>query len=142
MADAEHGRLCEPFAQQPIEVRLRCLIHRRGRLVEEEPVGLLDEDPCEGNALLLARGELERPARGLVEAPGELREPHGLERLAQCCIADAPHGHRKAHHVPERADRQVRPLRQKEDPGVQRRADLTAPERPDAGDGTDERALA
>jgi hypothetical protein len=92
MADAEHRRLCEPREHQLIEARLRRLVHRGGRLVEEEPVGLLDQDPRESDPLLLARGELERPARGLVEAPGELREPHGLERLAQRRIVDAPAG--------------------------------------------------
>jgi hypothetical protein len=72
VAHAEHGRARELLAHQLIEARLGRLVHRRGRLVEEEPVGLLDESAGEGDALLLARGELERPVAGLVEPPGEL----------------------------------------------------------------------
>jgi hypothetical protein len=65
VADAEHGRPGEPLAHQPIEARLRRLVHCRSRLIEEEPVGLLDE----GDALLLAGGELERPVADVVEPP-------------------------------------------------------------------------
>ena len=54
MAHAEYGRPREPLAHQSIEPRLRGLVHRRGRLIEEEPIGLLDERAGEGDALLLA----------------------------------------------------------------------------------------
>ncbi len=54
MAHAEHGRPREPLAHQPIEARLRGIVHRRGRLVEKEPVRLLHQGPREGDALLLA----------------------------------------------------------------------------------------
>ena len=54
----------------------------------------------------------------LVESTGELTESHGLESLAQCRVVHPPRRHRIAHHVPERADRQVGPLRQKEDSGA------------------------
>src|SRR6267142_2199335 len=141
MADAEHRRLREPLAHQPIESRLRRLVQRRGRLVQKEPVGLLDQGSREGHALLLAGGELERPVGDLVETPGELLEVHRLERLAQRLVVHTARGHWIAHHVPEHPDRQVRPLREKEDAGPFRYMDLATPERPDAGDGTDERAL-
>src|SRR6185295_11109818 len=67
MADAEYRRLREPLAHQLIQARLRPLVDRRGRLVEKEPVGLLDQGPREGQSLLLAGGELECPVGGLVE---------------------------------------------------------------------------
>src|SRR6266850_2758305 len=80
--------------------------------------------------------------RRLGEAPGESGESHDLERLAQSLVGHAAARHRIAHHVAELADRQVRPLRQKEYPGVTRRADLATAKRPDTGDGTDQGALA
>src|SRR5262245_49901185 len=141
MADAEHGRSTEPLAHQLIETGLRRLVHRRGRLVEKEPFGLLDQGPGEGHALLLARGELKRPVRGLMQPPGELGESHDVERLAQGLVGHTSRRHRIAHHVAEHADRQIWPLREKQDPGVPRRVDLATPERPDASDRPHERAL-
>ena len=70
MADAEYRRPREPLAHQSIEPCLRRLVNRRGRLVEKEPIGLLDQRSSEGDALLLARGELERPMANFVESHG------------------------------------------------------------------------
>jgi hypothetical protein len=39
---------------------LRWLVNRRRCLIEKEPIGLLDQRSSEGDALLLAGGELER----------------------------------------------------------------------------------
>src|SRR5438093_3287437 len=142
MADAEERGLRQPLAHELVETRFGRLVHRRGRLVEEEPLGLLHQRARKGDALLFAGGELLRPVGILVEAAGELGEAYRLERLAQSAVSHSVGRHRIAHDVTELADRQVRPLWQKQDPGVWRRADLAAPERPDAGDGTDERALA
>src|SRR5262249_61192118 len=61
MAHAESRRPREPLAHQSIEPRLRGLVNRRGRLIKEEPIGLLHERAGEGDSLLLARGKLERP---------------------------------------------------------------------------------
>src|SRR5262249_56362497 len=87
-------------------------------------------------------GVLRRPVRVLVQAPAELAEADRLERLAQGFVRDAAARHRIAHDVAEPADRQVRPLREKQDPRVSGGADLAAPEWPDTGDRADERALA
>ena len=92
MADAEHRRLREPLAHQPIEARLRRLVHRRGRLVEKEPVGLLDQGPREGDALLLAGGELERPVVGLVEPPGEVGSPTASSASRRVASSTPPAG--------------------------------------------------
>jgi len=70
MAHAEHGGPREPLAYQSIEARLRSLIDRRGRLVEEEPIGFLDHRAGEGDALLFTRRKLERPVAGLAEPSG------------------------------------------------------------------------
>src|SRR5262249_59728348 len=92
---------------------------------------------------------LSPPARDLTPPgpppaapPGEPRPPERLERLAQRAVGHTIGRHRIADHVTELADREVRPLGQKQNSRVTRDADLAAPERPDAGDGPYERALA
>src|SRR5205823_6620534 len=135
---AKEGDVREPLAQEPVEARFGRLVQCRGRLVEEEPVGLLDEGTREGDPLLLARREPQRPVVGFIESSGQLRELHCRERLAQGRIVRLA---RKAHYVPQRADREVRLLRENEDPGAERQPDRAATEWPDAGDGADQRAL-
>src|SRR6267378_1621795 len=71
VADAEQGRAWEPLAHEMIEARFGRLVQRGGRLVEEKPVGLLDENPCESDALLLAWRQLLRPVAILVERSEE-----------------------------------------------------------------------
>src|SRR5262249_31580701 len=110
MADAEHRRFGKPLADQGVKTRLRRLVHRRRRLVEKEPVGLLHQSPRESDALLLPGRELKLPVRLLVEPPRELRQPHRLERRAQLAVGYTIGRHRIADHVTELADRQVRPL--------------------------------
>src|SRR5262249_60952515 len=142
MAAAEARRLRQALARQSIEARLGRLVERRGRLVEKEPLGLLDQGAREGDALLLARGELKRPVRVLVQAPAELAEADRLERLAQGFVRDAAARHRIAHDVAEPADRQGRPLRGTNGPRVSGGAGLAPPGRPDTRDRARRRALA
>ena len=73
MAHTEHGRPREPLAHQPVEAALRSLIHRRGRLIEEEPIRLLNERASKGDASLFARGKSKRPMAGRVEPLGQFR---------------------------------------------------------------------
>src|SRR5262245_17857372 len=54
VADADHRGRGEAFLDQRVEALLRVFIHGRGRLVEAEPVWLLDQGAGEGDALLLA----------------------------------------------------------------------------------------
>jgi hypothetical protein len=61
MAHTEYRRSREPFAHQSIKPCFGGLVNRRSRLVEKEPIGFLDQRSSEGDALLLAGGELERP---------------------------------------------------------------------------------
>ena len=85
MADAEQRRLGETLAQQSIETRLRGLVDRRGRFVEEESLGLLHERPREGDALLLAGREPQRPVSGLVEVQTLL---HGIPGIEFCYFSE------------------------------------------------------
>ena len=75
MTDAEHSRVGKPLAHQSIQTRLRSLVHCRGRLIKEEPLGLLHQRAGKGDALLFAGGKLERPMASLAEPFGEPREP-------------------------------------------------------------------
>jgi hypothetical protein len=52
MAHAEDGCLRESLAHQPIEARLRSLVHGRGGFIEKEPVGLLDKRVRDRYAIL------------------------------------------------------------------------------------------
>src|SRR5215831_7101751 len=78
VADADHCGRGEAFLDQGVEALLRVFIHGGGRLVEEEPVWLLDQRAGESNPLLLARRELHRPVLALVEAGDELGQAHRL----------------------------------------------------------------
>jgi hypothetical protein len=53
-----------------VEARFRCLVHRRGRFVEEQPIRFLHESAGKGNALLLTGRELKCPVAVLVEPGG------------------------------------------------------------------------
>ena len=53
VADADHGGSRESLLHEGVESLLRRLVHRRGLLVEEQPVGLLDKRAGKGDALLL-----------------------------------------------------------------------------------------
>ena len=85
MTDAENSRAGKPLAQQSIETRLRGLIHRRGRLIEEQPLRLLYQRACKGDALLFAgeKLELERPT-----AIGQM-EIHTLDCYVRGAAIDA-----------------------------------------------------
>src|SRR5262245_44962080 len=59
MTHAEERRPGEALTQQVIEACLCHFVHRGGRFVEKKPLWLLDQGPRDGNALLLAGGEVE-----------------------------------------------------------------------------------
>src|SRR5690242_19025336 len=94
MSHTEYRRSRKPFAYQSIKACLGRLINRRGRLVEKEPIGLLDQRPSESDPLLLARRELERPMANLVESFGQVTESHGLQSFTQRQVIDTAPEHR------------------------------------------------
>src|SRR2546425_1278554 len=134
MADAHDRGSREAGPEQSVQLRFGGLVERRGGFVEEEPLRPLHEGAGEGDALRLARREHLGPVPGLVEARDEVRKPARRERLPQRPVVHARRRHRVGHDLPERADRQVRDLRQEQHAPVLRAMDLSAPERPDAGD--------
>src|SRR5689334_14462141 len=78
--DRYYGRLRQLLGNQLVEACLRGFVQRRRRLVEEQPVGLLQERPRDADTLLLAAGKLVCPLIRLVEPAGQIAEPDGLQR--------------------------------------------------------------
>jgi hypothetical protein len=48
VCDRDDGGAGQPFAQQAIERSLRLRIEIRGRLIKEQPIGLGEQDACDG----------------------------------------------------------------------------------------------
>jgi len=59
VGDRDHGESREPRLEQGGERLLRGLVHGRGGLVQEQPVGSVDEGAREADPLLFAARELE-----------------------------------------------------------------------------------
>jgi hypothetical protein len=81
MAYAEYSRAAAPLAHESIESSLRRLIHSRGRFIKKQPLRLSYERPGKGDALLFARGKLERPMSRLIQPPGKIRKPDRCKRF-------------------------------------------------------------
>ena len=104
VADADEGGGVELFGQQRHQLVLARRIERRGRLVEHDDVGLVQENAREGQPLLLAAGEDLVPGRVLLEAADEMRKADQLERpgnfLDAGLVRAAPDRSRPAASVP------------------------------------------
>ena len=75
--------------QELHDVLLARFVERRGRLVHEDPVGLVDQHAGEGHALLLAAGQDVVPALGLVEPVAQMVEADLVQHVLQHLVADA-----------------------------------------------------
>ncbi len=75
MPDAEDGRVGKPFLNQLHQQFLTVLVERRRGFVHDDDVGLVDEQPGEGDALLLAAGERLVPRRFLLDPVLQLISP-------------------------------------------------------------------
>jgi hypothetical protein len=60
VTDAYYGRAPWCSTEQRIEVRLGCLIERRGRLIQEKDSWLIQKNPRKGEPLLFAKREALR----------------------------------------------------------------------------------
>ncbi len=72
MGDADDGGASEIAAEELKHSALAFLIEGRSRLIHDDDVWQIDEEPCEGEALLLAPGEDPVPLIFLVEPAGEM----------------------------------------------------------------------
>ncbi len=87
MADRYDGGVRQPAFQLAIDCRLRRLVERGRRLVQEQPVGLEDQGARDSEPLLLAARQDVGPVRHLIEAPDERTEPRGFERRRDFRVA-------------------------------------------------------
>ena len=77
MRDGDDRGLGQAALQRLVEMRLRLRVEARGRLVEEQPIGLRQQGAGEGDPLLLAAGKALRPVLVLVQMRNETRRaPH------------------------------------------------------------------
>ncbi len=141
VADADDRCFGQLLDQELHHVLLTGFVKRRGRLVHEDPVGLVDQHPGKGDALLLATGEDVVPPLGLIQSVAEMVEAHLVQHVFQGIIGDAFRRHRVVHHLAQRSQREVGLLRHERDVAG-RKVDGAAAPGPDPGDGAHDRALA
>ena len=100
MGDADESCFRQTLPQQGIEMGLHLWIESRGRLVEEEPVGALEQGTGKGEALLLARRQAAIPLMALIQPFRIVAEKTVLERLGDLAIREAPGCGRKGFTSP------------------------------------------
>src|SRR5947199_230559 len=80
IADPDHRGadefMCEYRAKQPAII----LVHPRREILEEHPPRRVDQQPGQGDTLLLARGKRTVPAFCVIEPGHHSRKPNPLER--------------------------------------------------------------
>ena len=74
VADAQDGRVLQLGVEQPHDMALAVLIKCGRRLVEKYPAGLVQEEPREGDTLLLAKRQLPVPPFLPIELGDEIAE--------------------------------------------------------------------
>src|SRR5262245_54835409 len=125
VSDRDHGRLRQLLRDEVVGALLHPLVEPGGGLVEEDPVGLLEQYAGQGNALLLAAGEGLPPVRALVEALPERAEVERRQHLADALVREGALLGGVGERGAQRADRQVGPLRQEELLAALRHLDAT-----------------
>src|ERR1043166_9019178 len=141
MADADDRRMPIGFAQQPVERGFGGLVERRGRFVEENDLRAHEQDARKAKPLLLAAGEALRPIAVDIELVDQISEPDSAQRRFELGAARLMIGLGIGDRIAQRAERQIRPLRQEQRMPV---ADPNpaAAERPEPGDRAQQGALA
>ena len=132
VADRDGRRIREPLEQQAVELRLRGLVERAGRLVEEQPVGFLQQRARNRQPLLLAAGQLVAPLGGRVELLAQRGKSHRVDHLVDLRMREGFFRPGISQRAAQRAERQVRPLRQHQHVRPLGDADRAVAERPDA----------
>ena len=96
VADADDAGLRQLPAHELVHLLLARLVEGRRRFVEEDPVGLDEEDAGKGEALLLAEREDAAPVVDIIEARDKVRQadltqdflevffrPRGTQRIVE-----------------------------------------------------------
>src|SRR5450759_1997250 len=89
VANAHHGRILQLFVEQVHDVALAVFVERGCGFVEKDPARFMQEEPREGEALLLAERKLIVPALDLVKPGDEMAEIAALECLPHIRIGES-----------------------------------------------------
>ena len=81
MTDADDRRVRQALRAELVEALLSFLVERSRRFVEKQPIGALQQDARESEALLLGGRELERPVTRRFESLAKIAEPACVERV-------------------------------------------------------------
>jgi hypothetical protein len=92
MRDRDQRGAREPRREQVVDPSLHHLVELGGRLVEEEPLGLVERSPREREPLLLVARELVVPGLDFVEARLEVAESEQSQDLMIRSSGKAPSG--------------------------------------------------
>jgi len=125
--------------QHPVEFGLELLVERRGRFVQQQPVGLLEQRTGDRQALLLAAGEALRPNFLAVELVRQRADPGIGERPADVLVLVSIRFARIRNGGTQCSNRDVGLLRHHHHLGAIGNMDAAFAERPDAGDRTEQR---
>src|ERR1035437_7248828 len=82
VTNAQHGRVLQLTVEQAHDVALAVFVERGRAFVEKHPAGFVQEEPREGETLLLAERKLIVPALHPVEPGDEMAEIAAIERLS------------------------------------------------------------
>ena len=99
VTNAQHGGLLQLIIEQSHDAALAVFVERGRGFVEKHPSGFVQEEPREGEALLLAERKLIVPALHLVELGDEIAQIAAIERLSHICIGESIGGTRIAQGV-------------------------------------------
>ena len=89
VTNAQYGRLLQLIVEQAHDAALAVFVERGCRFVEKDPSRFVQEETCEGEALLFAERKLIVPALHLVEPGDEMAEIAALECLSHIRIGES-----------------------------------------------------
>lgn len=111
VADADDAGMWQFLAHELVHFLLARLVECRRRFIEEDPVGLDEEDAGKGEALLLAEREDAAPVVDIIEARDKVRQADLAQDFLEVLLR-ARGTQRVVKGTAQAAERQVRPLRQ------------------------------
>jgi len=82
MADRDNRRVRQDLAQHAVDFRFQLLVERRCRLIEKQPIRLVENSPRDRQTLLLATGKTLGPVVFAVDFAGERRQQRELQSPA------------------------------------------------------------
>ena len=142
MGDADDGGLRQLGHDDLHHLVLALFVERGGRLVQHDDVGVVQQQPREGQPLLFAAGQRLVPRRVFLDLLLEVIEADLVQGLADLLERPVLGGAGIGDRAAQRAGRDVGLLRQHEEPAVGMEIDAAAAPRPQPRDRAHQRALA